>query len=157
MDLTSLPITHRAVIPESYLDEMGHMNVMWYTHVFSIGAWGLFQMVGLDRDYFAANEAGSFALEQHVRYLKEVRIGERVTIRSRVLGRTAKRWHVIHFMSLDEPDALAATSECVHAHIDMRIRRSAPMPPAICAAIDRLLAEHVRLPWDPPCCSALSP
>ena len=34
--------------PGAYLDEMGHMNVMWYTHLFSMGAWGLFQMVGLD-------------------------------------------------------------------------------------------------------------
>jgi acyl-CoA thioester hydrolase len=157
MDLSPLPITHRAVIPDSYLDEMGHMNVMWYTHLFSMGAWGLFQMVGLNREYFATNQAGSFALEQHIRYLKEVRVGERITIRSRVLGRTAKCWHVIHFMTLDEPETLAATSECVHAHIDMRIRRSAPMPPAICAAIDRLLAEHARLPWDPPRSAALSP
>jgi len=157
MDLTSLPVTLRAEIPDSYLDEMGHMNVMWYTHLFSLGAWGLFQMVGLNRDYFASNRTGSFALEQHFRYVKEVRVGERVTIRSRVLGRTAKRWHVMHFMSLDEPSALAATSECVHAHIDMRIRRSSPIPPAICEAIDRFLAEHARLPWDAPRCGELSP
>ncbi len=63
MDLTALPITHRAVIPETYLDEMGHMNVMWYTHLFSLGAWGLFQLVGLNREYFEANQAGSFALD----------------------------------------------------------------------------------------------
>ena len=157
MDLTPLPITHRAVIPESYLDEMGHMNVMWYTHLFSMGAWSLFQMVGLNREYFETNSAGSFALEQHFRYLKEVRVGQAITIKSRVLGRSAKRWHVIHFMTIDESGDLAATSECVHAHIDMRIRRSAPIPPAIGAAIDRLLAEHSRLTWEAPRCQALSP
>src|SRR5258708_184351 len=102
MDLNELPITYRAVIPEAYLDEMGHMNVMWYTHLFSQGAWGLFQMVGLNLEYFKANQTGSFALEQHFRYLKEVRLGQHVTIRSRVLGRTAKRWHTIHFMIIDE-------------------------------------------------------
>src|ERR1044071_507298 len=88
MDLTALPITHRAVIPDDYLDVMGHMNVMWYTHLFSLGAWGLFQMVGLNRAYFGANHAGSFALAQHFRYVKEVRAGQHVTIRSRVLGRS---------------------------------------------------------------------
>ena len=51
----------------------------------------------------------------------------------------------MHFMTIDESGDLAATSECVHAHIDMRIRRPAPVPPAIGAAIDRLLAEHSRL------------
>ena len=40
MDLTALPITHRAVIPDDYLDEMGHMNVMWYTHLFSLARGG---------------------------------------------------------------------------------------------------------------------
>jgi acyl-CoA thioester hydrolase len=157
MDLSPLPITHRAVIPQTYLDEMGHMNVMWYTHLFSMGAWGLFQMVGLDRRYFETNQAGSFALEQHFRYLKEVRVGQEVVIRSRVLGRTAKRWHLIHFMAHGDSSDIAATSECVHAHIDMRIRRSAPMPAQICDAIDRLLAEHQRLPWEAPRCGTLSP
>lgn len=157
MDLTTLPITHRAVIPESYLDEMGHMNVMWYTHLFSMGAWGLFQMVGLTMDYFKANQAGSFALSQHFDYLKEVRLGQHVTIRSRVLGRTAKRWHSIHFMTIDETEVLAATSEGVSTHVDLKIRRSSPMPPAITDAIDRLLEEHARLKWDPPVCGAMKP
>lgn len=155
MDLTALPITHRAIIPEAYLDEMGHMNVMWYTHLFSMGAWGLFQLVGLNLDYFEANHAGSFALAQHFRYLKEVRLGQQVTIRSGVLGRSAKRWHSIHFMIIDELGVLAATSEGVSTHVDMRVRRSSPMPSAVCDAIDRLLAEHKSLLVDAPVCGAI--
>ena len=157
MDLTSLPVTHRAVIPDTYLDEMGHMNVMWYTHLFSESAWGLFQMVGLTESYFTANQAGSFALAQHFRYLKEVRAGQHVTLRGRVLGRTAKRWHTIHFMTIEGPDELAATAEVVSTHVDMTTRRSSPMPPAVVDAIDRLLAEHSRLGWDAPVCGAMSP
>jgi acyl-CoA thioester hydrolase len=156
MDLTALPITHRATIPEAYLDEMGHMNVMWYTHLFSQGAWAFFQMVGLTRDYFTANHAGSFALAQHFRYLKEVRVGQQVTVRSRVLGRTEKRWHVMHFMTNDDMDALAATCEVVSTHVDIRVRRSSPMPPHITEAIDRLLAEHSRLEWAAPVCGTMT-
>jgi acyl-CoA thioesterase FadM len=156
MDLTALPITHRAAIPEDYLDLMGHMNVMWYTHLFSMGAWGLFQMVGLTREYFEANHAGSFALAQHFRYLKEVHVGQHVTIRSRVLGRSEKRWHTIHFMWNDELEAVASTCETVSTHVDMRIRRSSPMPPAITGEIDRLLAIHTALPWDAPVCGAMT-
>ena len=65
MNLSSLPVTHRAVIPETYLDLMGHMNVMWYTHLFSEAVWGLFQRVGLTLEHFTANRTGSFALAQH--------------------------------------------------------------------------------------------
>ncbi|MCI0705730.1 MAG: thioesterase family protein [Planctomycetia bacterium] len=155
MDLSALPITYRAVIPDAYLDEMGHMNVMWYTHLFSMGAWGLFQMVGITLEYFKANNAGSFALEQHFTYLKEVRVGQHITIRSRVLGRTAKRLHSMHFMTIDELDVLAATVESVNTHVDLKVRRSSSMPPHITEAIDRLLTEHTRLSWAAPVCGSM--
>jgi acyl-CoA thioester hydrolase len=145
MDLSSLPVLHRAVISDAYLDEMGHMNVMWYTHLFSESAWGLFQLVGMTREHFTANRTGSFALAQHFRYLKEVRRGQHVSLRSRVLGRSEKRWHTIHFMSIDALDVLAATAETVSTYVDLTVRRSAAMPPVVADAIDRLLAEHSRL------------
>ena len=157
MNLSPLPVTHRAVIPETYLDEMGHMNVMWYTHLFSEAAWGLFQLVGLTREHLTANRAGTFALEQHFRYLKEVRLGQHVTLRSRVLGRSAKRWHTIHFMTIDELDVLAATCEVVSTYVDMTVRRSAPMPAGITDAMDRLLTEHRNLGWDAPVCGTMKP
>jgi acyl-CoA thioester hydrolase len=157
MNLSSLPVTYRAVIPESYLDEMGHMNVMWYTHLFSEAACGLFQLVGLTREHFTINRTGSFALAQHFRYLNEVRLGQRVTIRSRVLGWSAKRWHSMQFMTIDELDVLAATSEAVSTYVDMTVRRSTPMPAIVTDAIGRLLAEHAGLEWDAPVCGAIRP
>src|SRR5947208_9130442 len=157
MNLSSLPITHRAVIPGSFIDEFGHVNVMWYTHLFTEGAGGLFQMVGLTREHLEANRAGTFALEQHFRYLKEVRLGQHVTLRSRVLGRSAKRWHTMHFMTIDELDVLAATAEVVSTYVDMTVRRSAPMPAGITDAMDRLLTEHRNLGWDAPVCGTMKP
>ena len=157
MNLSSLPVTYRTVIPADFIAEFGHVNVMWYTHLFTEGAGGLFQMVGLTREHFEADRAGTFALEQHFRYLKEVRLGQHVTLRSRVLGRSAKRWHTIHFMTIDELDVLAATAEVVSTYVDMTVRRSAAMPPVITDAIDRLLAEHTRLDWDAPVCGAMNP
>ena len=157
MNLASLPVTYRAAILDGFIDEFGHVNVMWHTHLFTEGAGGLFQMVGLTRQHLEANRAGTFALEQHFRYLKEVRLGQHVTLRSRVLGRTAKRWHTIHFMTIDELDVLAATAEVVSTYVDMRVRRSAPMPATITDAIDRLLTEHARLDWDAPVCGTMKP
>jgi acyl-CoA thioester hydrolase len=155
MNLLSLPVTHRAVIPQDFIDEFGHVNVMWYTHLFTEGAGGLFQLVGLTWEHLEANRAGTFALEQHFRYLKEIRQGQHVTLRSRVLGRTAKRWHTIHFMTIDELDVLAATCEVVSTYVDMTVRRSAPMPAVITDGINRLLAEHANLGWDAPVCGTM--
>lgn len=157
MNWKTLPITHRASIPESYLDDMGHMNVMWYTHLFGRATGALFRQIGLDRAYFESHRAGAFALKQMFCYLAEVRAGEAVTIYSRLLGRSAKRLHVMHFMAKDEGDVLAATAEFLATHIHMATRRTSPFPPAAAEPIDRLLAEHQALGWEAPVCGAIRP
>lgn len=154
-DLALLPITYRAGIPESYLDEMGHMNVMWYTHLFSQGTLGLFDLIGLTPAYFASRQAGTFALEQHTRYLAEVRIGQQVSIRGRLLGRNDRCLHFMNFMTREEDGMLAAVGESIAAHIDMRVRRTAPFDPSIVDLLDKLLAEHQGLGWAAPVCGAL--
>ncbi len=148
MDLPQLPITHRATIPESYLDDMGHMNVMWYTSLFGHGTGGLFELIGLTDSYFLTNQAGSFALEQRFRYLAEVRLGESVTIRTRLLGHSDKLLHAIHIMTKDQTQVVAATGEFVGAHIDMRVRRTCPFPAEILHSMDKLVAEHGCLEMD---------
>ena len=155
MNLGLLPITCEATIPESYLDSMGHMNVMWYTHLFSRSIGGLFKLVGMDRNYFQTHHTGSFALAQHFVYRKEVRVGEHVTLRARVLARSEKKFHIMHFMTKDDGHVLASTAEFLGAHIDMMTRRTAPFAPHIADNLDRLLAEHSTLGWDAPVCGAL--
>jgi acyl-CoA thioester hydrolase len=148
---------HRAVVLEDYIDLMGHMNVMWYTHLFTNATAALFQQVGLNREYFHAQQAGTFALKHLFTYLVEVREDEHVTIRTRVLGRSAKKLHLMHFMTKGAPEVPAAICELLAAHIDMRSRRTAPFAPTIAAALDRLAAEHAALPWPAPVSGAMVP
>lgn len=155
MNLALLPITHEATIPESYLDMMGHMNVMWYTHLFGRATCGLFKLVGMDDAYFQAHHAGSFALAQLFRYRKEVCAGEHVTLRSRLLERSAKQFHVIHFMTKGDDHLLAATGEFLAAHIDMSTRRTSPFAPPIAQNLDRIIAQHCALDWDAPISGAI--
>jgi acyl-CoA thioester hydrolase len=155
MDLSSLPVTYQCVIPETYLDEMGHMNVMWYAHLFSCATAEIFRLVGLTRQYFESNQAGTFALEQHTRFLAEVRAGQNVTVRTRLVGRSAKAFHFIHFLFNDTTRALSAIGESIGVHIDMRVRKSSPLSPEITTLFDRLLAEHQALDWKPPLCGAM--
>ena len=104
MDLSQLPVTYEATIPESYLDAMGHMNVMWYTHLFGRATGGMFSLLGLDKDYFISHNSGSFALSQFFSYRKEVRVGEHVRLRSRMVGRSERKLHFIHFMTKGEEE-----------------------------------------------------
>lgn len=157
LDLSSLPVTYRQQIPADYRDDMGHMNVMWYTHLFSCTFELYADQFGFNEQYFREHHAGSFALETHVRYLAEVRVGQHVTIRSRVLGRSAKRMHFMHFMTVDESGALSCIQEGIGAHIDMRTRRMAPLPDDIARRFDALVQEQNKLPWDPPVCGVMKP
>jgi len=154
-DLGQLPVTHRQVITESYLDLMGHMNVSWYTHLFSSATLGTFLLMGMDKGYFKESQAGSFALESHIQYLAEVLVGKNVSIRSRLLGSSERFFHFMHFLINDDDHVLSATCEFVGAHMDLEKRRIAPMPPRIQKLTQQVCDEHAQLLWEPPVCGIM--
>ena len=150
-----LPETNRKTIPESYLDAMGHMNVMWYTHLFSDAMGGVFKMVGLDWEKYAETHVGTFALEAHIRYLAEVRAGQTVTVHSRLVGRSERRFYFMHFMVNEDRSNVAATFENIGTFVDLRLRRSAAIPTDISDNLNKLFAEHDALPWQAPVCGVM--
>ncbi len=152
-----LPTTHATIIPEEYLDAMGHMNVMWYTHLFSVATGGLFQIVGMDWERLEKLHGGTFALESHIRYLSEVRLGQTVEIHSRLVGRSEKRFHAMHFMTNRDKQDVSATFEFVGAYIDLRNRRMAAIPPQVTQNLDALICEHSELDWPAPTCGVMRP
>jgi len=157
MNLSPLPITYQAAIPKEYLDEMNHMNVMWYAHLFDRATWRFFEDLGMSLVYFEGQNAGAFALENHTRYLAEVRLGQMVILRTRAINRSEKRFHFMHFMTIQNSDLLAATAEFVGMHIDRATRRSSPLPNHIARAFDRQITKHQTLDWDPPICGVMNP
>lgn len=155
MNLNDLPLTNQKVIPPEYIDIMGHMNVMWYIHLFDYGTRNLFASFGLSSEYVQRTGLGSFALESHIRYISEVRLDESVSVRSRLLDRSEKTLHLIHFMVHDSSGALAATIEVVGAHADLTKRAIVPFPKEIIQLLDPMLAAHQSLPWEAPVCGHL--
>lgn len=156
-DMESLPVTHQAEIPQSYLDEMGHMNVMWYTHLFSCATMEFFRQIGMDREYFLETRSGAFALESYTRYYTEVHAGKHVTVRTRLIDRSEQRFHFMHFLMIDEGNVFATAAEFISAHIDMNARRMAPLPDHIASGFDAILREHRQLAWQPPLCGSMQP
>ena len=89
------------------------------------------------------------------RYLAEVREGQTVAVRTRLLGRSAKRIHFMHFLVNEAAANLAATLESLGTHADMRRRRSAPVPEDVAAKIDAILERHRRFAWQAPVCGVI--
>ncbi|MBL8119595.1 MAG: thioesterase family protein [Anaerolineae bacterium] len=154
--IQALPMVYRAAVPEHYRDLMGHMNIRYYLEIYDEAGIPLFERIGLSEAHYRANQAGGFDLEHHIHYLNEVHIGDEVLLYARLLDRSAKRLHYMLFMVNQTRGLLASTFECVNSYADLRVRRTAPYPPAIAAQIDSLLDEHTRLAWAAPTCGSMS-
>jgi acyl-CoA thioester hydrolase len=154
--LETLPVYQRKTIPADYLDIMGHMNIRWYFELFAISGQKFFTSHGLDEDYFRDGNFGIFTLKQFIQYFAEVRVGQAVAVHTRLIGRSDKRFHFMHFMINETTTQLAATFEALITHADLKIRRAAPMPTQLADKFDTTLAEDEKLDWEAPICGAMS-
>ncbi len=136
------------VLPE-WIDINGHMNVAYYVLAFDWATDKLFDFVGVGADYLEARGQSMFALEAHVTYQRELHLGDPLRVTTQLLGFDAKRLHFFHHMYHGGQGFLAATSEWLGMHIDMKARRSAPFPEDIAARLADIGAAHADLPRPP--------
>ena len=157
IDFSQLPKTFSMTIPEKYRDEMGHMNVTWYTHLFSEAMGGLMAHIGLSPEYIEKHKIGGVALEAHIHYLAEVHIGDRVSIYSRLLSRSDKRMHLLHILKNESTGQISSFFETILACFDLSTRRMTTVPPDIAKTIDDVISAHRVLDWNPPVTGVMSP
>ncbi len=138
----ALPVTARQQVPTAWMDVNGHMNISRYIEITSNAIEGLQTAVGAGLDYIQAGQS-FFTVEQHVRYLSEVRAGEVLEVTARVLGQAARKAHVL--FSILAGDRLAATVETMLVHVDLSTRRATPIPPDIAAALAGLVAAQAKM------------
>jgi acyl-CoA thioester hydrolase len=129
--MSELPITYRGTVYPWHCDHMGHMNVMWYVGKFDEATWQLLALVGLSRSRLKKDGCGMAAVEQHIEYKRELRAGDLVTIRSRVIEVKEKVIRFQHEMTNDETQELAAVTTLVGIHMDLTARKSRPLPPDV--------------------------
>jgi acyl-CoA thioester hydrolase len=153
--LAELPLLYRAMIPPEYEDRNGHMNVRWYLALYDLAGDAMYPMLGLTEDYLVKSRMGGFDLEHHLWYASEVHVGDTVAIRPRILARSSKLFHYLMFMINETRGVLSSIFECVHAHADLTLRRTAPFPAPVAAEIDALIAAHRALGWPAPVSGAM--
>ena len=154
-DIESFPVTYNAVVKEDWLDQMGHMNVMWYTHLFSQATCGFFPLWGMTEEYMIGNQSGAFALDCHLRYLRELRVGTKIHTRSCAIGRSEKRFRMMHFLVNEDENCIACIGEFLSAHIDMSKRRMSPLPEEIAKNFDELIQFQKSLNKDFSLCKTI--
>ncbi len=153
--IRQLACVYRQEIPETYRDEMGHMNVRWYMAIYDRAAWQLFARFGMDFDYCRRTQTGLFALEQHVRYLAEVLVGDTVAVHARLLSLTAKRLYVVMYMVNETTNRPASMMEDLTSHADLALRRTTPFSAELTRQLQTLLDQHNALDWRSTTCGVI--
>jgi acyl-CoA thioester hydrolase len=133
------------VLPQ-WIDLNGHMNLAYYTVLFDYATDLLFETIGIGRQYKEATGHGTFVVETHNRYERELLVGEWVRVASRILGADAKRVHLAHEMFRRADSARAATQELMFLSIDLTRRRVVPFLPEGRAGVVRAAVAHAALP-----------
>ena len=124
-------LTYRGTIYPWHCDHMGHMNVMWYVGKFDEATWQLFAAVGLSRARLQRDQIGLVGVEQHIEYKRELLAGDLITIRSSMQEVREKTFRLMHEMTNQETQELAAFTVLTAVCIDINKRKSRPIPPDI--------------------------
>lgn len=100
----------------------------------------LYRAMGIDRADLLASGLGSAALDYEISYHRPLRPGKAVDVRSRLLAVGDKVLHLVHYV-LDAASGEVLTTIVVAAvFFDLAARKSVPIPPAIRASAQLLLA-----------------
>jgi len=142
-----LVATHEGVASGDTLDLNRHMNAAHFFIAHVTACRGVLASLGVDESYVADRGMGTFAVEQHLRYLGEIREGERFSARPRVLERTDKAVHLASFLVNESRDALACVLEVVSLHVDQHARRTTAIPADIADRLDERIRADRALPW----------
>jgi len=121
-------ITYRGTVYPWHCDHMGHMNVMWYVGKFDEATWQILAAVGLTAARLRQDGVGMVAVEQHIEYKRELLAGDLLTIHSSVLEVREKSLILVHEMTNQETQELAARTTLTGVCIDTATRRGRPFP-----------------------------
>jgi YbgC/YbaW family acyl-CoA thioester hydrolase len=75
---------YQLLIRESHLDSLGHVNHATYLQLLEEARWEMCYEHGLDLEWIKKNGLGPIIIEVNIRYLKEIRLREKITIETRV-------------------------------------------------------------------------
>jgi acyl-CoA thioester hydrolase len=139
------PCRVRQIEPQ-WIDHNGHLNMAYYNVILDDSVGDLFGTIGLGRNYLKERNCSTMTAECHVRYLREVHIGDPLQVSILVIAADEKRIHFFEELRHATEGWLSATSENMSLHIDMSVRKVAPFPPDIAERVRAVADAHARLP-----------
>jgi acyl-CoA thioester hydrolase len=140
--------TERRVEP-AWIDYNGHMNMAYYNLVFDQALDVVFDDLGIGAAYVRDGGGSCFTVEIHVTYIQELKLGDPMRLTFQLLDWDEKRLHFFGAMYHAQEGYLAATSEQLSLHVDMRTRKAGPLPQAAQQRIAAMMHAHRHLEMPP--------
>jgi len=129
-----------------WIDYNGHLNMAFYNVLFDRGCDEAFQRFGMGPNYAKERKLTAYTAEIHVRYIREIHLGDKVRSSYQIVDHDEKRIHA--FQELRHADGwLSATSETLTLHVDMSGPKVAPFPDDVMSRIDTIALAHKSLPY----------
>jgi acyl-CoA thioester hydrolase len=132
-------------IEPQWIDYNGHLNMAYYNVMFDRAIDELWLQLGIGPGYMKERHGSTFSAECHVRYLREIHLGDPVQVSILLVAADEKRLHTFEELRHATEGWLSATSENMTIHIDMTARKTAPFPPDIGARIQALANAHATI------------
>lgn len=132
-------------IQPEWIDFNGHLNMAYYGVLFDQSVDQAFLEFGLGPDYRERTGFTTYSAEFHIRYLRELHMGDRVRASFQILDAGPKAFHFVQEL-IHEDGWVAATGEGISLHVDQSGPRVAPYPAEIKQKIYAMAAAHADLP-----------
>ena len=129
-------------IEPQWIDYNGHLNMAYYNVMFDRAIDELWLQLGIGPGYRRERQGSTFTAECHVRYLREIHLGDPVQVSILLVGADEKRLHTFQELRHASEGWVSATSENMSIHIDMTARKTAPFPSDIRARIEAVAKAH---------------
>src|SRR6059058_5290566 len=129
-------------IEPQWTNNNAHLNMAYYNVMFDRAIDELWLKLGIGPSYMRERNGSTFTAECHVRYLREIHLGDPVQISVLLVAADEKRLHTFEELRHADEGWLSATSENMTIHIDMAARKTAPFPPDIRVRVEALAHAH---------------
>ena len=129
-------------IEPQWIDYNGHLNMAYYNVMMDRAIDEMWAHLGIGPGYRNERNGSTFTAECHVRYLREIHLGDPVQVSVLLVAADEKRLHTFQELRHATEGWLSATSENMSVHIDMAARKTAPFPADIRARIEAWANAH---------------
>jgi len=126
--MTEFLDTFRGSVNTWECDEVGHMNVQFHVARASDAAFYLRHALGLSPSRVRAEGRAMVAIEEHIRFHRELRAGDIMNMRSRPVELRDRTMVSFHELFNSASGETAATAVALSGHFDLESRKLVPWP-----------------------------